>query len=40
MSIAQRLDPIEVLDSAGQAHRLGSAWAEQTVVLVFIRHFG
>lgn len=40
MTIAQRLESIEVLDAHGQPHRLGSAWAEQTVVLVFIRHFG
>ncbi|MEM9459756.1 MAG: hypothetical protein AAGF11_36605 [Myxococcota bacterium] len=40
MSIARQLENIEVLDPAGQPHRLGSAWAEQTTVLVFIRHFG
>ncbi len=40
MSVAQQLESIEVLDEQGQPHRLGTAWADQTVVLVFIRHFG
>lgn len=40
MSIAKQLESIEVLDREGLPHRLGSAWAEGTVVLVFIRHFG
>lgn len=40
MSIAQRLESIEVLDEDARPHRLGSAWADTTVVLVFIRHFG
>jgi len=40
MSVANRLENIEVLDAEGKSHRLGEAWADQTVVLVFIRHFG
>lgn len=40
MSIADALQNIEVLDPSGASHRLGSAWADGTVVLVFIRHFG
>jgi len=27
-------------DVEGTEHRLGDLWAEQTVVLVFLRHFG
>lgn len=27
-------------DSEGVAHRLGDLWAEQAVVLNFLRHFG
>ena len=40
MCIANRLENIEVLDAEGKPHRLGEAWADQTTVLVFIRHFG
>lgn len=40
MSLARRLETIEVLDEHGETHRLGSAWAERPAVLVFIRHFG
>lgn len=40
MTIARRLMDIEVLDPQGQPHRLATAWAEKTAVLVFIRHFG
>jgi hypothetical protein len=40
MGLAQRLEDIEVLDPAGRAVRLGEAWRERPVVLVFIRHFG
>lgn len=29
-----------ILDRAGGGHRLDELWAEQTVVLVFLRHFG
>ena len=27
-------------DVSGAEHRLGDLWASQTVVLVFLRHFG
>lgn len=40
MSLAARLATIEVLDEDGNAHQLGSAWAERPALLVFIRHFG
>lgn len=29
-----------VLDLEGHPHPLGSLWAERTVVLAFVRHFG
>jgi hypothetical protein len=34
------LSEIELRDDAGVPHRLGALWAEQPVVLVFLRHFG
>ncbi len=40
MSLATRLESIEVLDADGQPHGLGTAWSDQPAVLVFIRHFG
>lgn len=40
MSLARRLESIEVLDEDGSTHRLGAAWAERPALLVFIRHFG
>jgi hypothetical protein len=27
-------------DAQGRPHRLGDLWAEHTVVLVFLRHYG
>lgn len=40
MSVATRLQSISVLDPDGGQARLGDAWREVPVVLVFIRHFG
>jgi peroxiredoxin len=34
------LDPIVVYDPEGHEVRLGQLWADRTVVLVFVRHFG
>jgi len=34
------LDPIVVFDLEGREVRLGQLWADRTVVLVFVRHFG
>ena len=35
-----RLSDIELSDWQGTPVRLGSLWADQPIVLVFIRHFG
>jgi hypothetical protein len=36
-----RLAPIRLLESAsGETVRLGDLWQDQTVVLIFLRHFG
>jgi hypothetical protein len=40
VGLAQRLEDVEVVDAEGRAVRLGEAWRERPVVLVFIRHFG
>ena len=40
MGIINRLERIELKDSNGNRRALGSFWAPQPVVLVFIRHFG
>ena len=40
MRVATRLAGIELSDWRGEKVRLGSLWQAQTVVLVFIRHFG
>jgi peroxiredoxin len=34
------LSAIELKDASGTKRRLGSLWAEQPVVVVFLRHFG
>jgi hypothetical protein len=34
------LDDIVLEDHTGSAHRLGDLWADQPVVLNFLRHFG
>ena len=38
--MAHVLEQITVLDPDGREIRLGELWAERTVVLVFVRHFG
>lgn len=40
MRKATKLGACEVLDPAGIRRRLGEAWRDRPVVLVFIRHFG
>jgi len=35
-----RLAGLELMDERGQPVRLGQLWADQSVVLVFVRHFG
>lgn len=40
MSTVKELGEATVLDAEGKVHRLGEAWAERPVVLVFLRHFG
>lgn len=35
-----RLEDTTLRDSEGTEHRLGDLWAEQPVVVVFLRHFG
>src|SRR3954447_9034385 len=34
------LDALKLADATGTQHQLGDLWAEQPVVLVFLRHFG
>ncbi len=40
MSVVQRLNGVELRDPDGRKVRLGSLWEDETVVLVFLRHFG
>ena len=41
MKISSRLAFIELEDSAsGKSVALGTLWQDQTVVLIFLRHFG
>ncbi len=40
MRISTRLAGIVLTDDRGDAVVLGSLWAERTVVLAFVRHFG
>ncbi len=35
-----RLDNVELAGTDGERHRLGDFWADRTVILVFLRHFG
>jgi hypothetical protein len=37
---ARRLAPLILADDTGRPVTMGDAWAAQTVLLVFIRHFG
>jgi hypothetical protein len=34
------LSEVRLADATGTTHRLGDLWAERSVVLVFLRHFG
>lgn len=36
----KRLEDVELSGADGGRHRLGDFWAERTVILVFLRHFG
>lgn len=38
--VARRMADVEVTTADGRPVVLGSAWATQLVLLVFIRHFG
>ncbi len=38
--VPQQAAKAAILDLAGQPHELRETWAEQTVVLAFVRHFG
>jgi peroxiredoxin len=38
--MAHVLDPFVVFDPDGHEVRMGQLWAEQTAVLMFVRHFG
>lgn len=39
MDIAS-LGALTLPDAAGEPHELGGLWADRTIVLVFLRHFG
>jgi hypothetical protein len=34
------LEAVTLPDADGEQHRLGDLWAERTIILVFLRHFG
>jgi hypothetical protein len=38
--VSTKLAGIELTDWQGEPVRIGSLWQDQTVALVFIRHFG
>jgi hypothetical protein len=40
LSRADDLAKLTVLDETGKTVELGSLWRDQTIVLMFIRHFG
>ena len=40
MSVAEALRDLEFEVAGGARQSLGALWAEQPVVLVFLRHFG
>jgi hypothetical protein len=40
MRLATRLAGISLSNDRGESIRLGTLWAEQPAVVVFIRHFG
>jgi hypothetical protein len=35
-----QLEHVELTGADGRRHRLGEYWADRTVILVFLRHFG
>jgi hypothetical protein len=39
-SLSARLAPLVLPDTGGAEVRLGSLWAEQAAVVVFLRHYG
>jgi len=40
VDVIDRLQDVRVLDLDGGELRLGALWAERTLVLVFLRHYG
>lgn len=40
MSLPEALAALTALDPTGAEVRLGDLWADRTVVLAFVRHFG
>ncbi len=36
----KKLGKLELPDAYGEVHRVGDLWADQTLILVFLRHFG
>lgn len=40
MAVTDALAPLTVLDLTGAAVPMGTLWKDQTLVLVFIRHYG
>jgi hypothetical protein len=40
VTVGEEAAAAEIEDLDGRKHRLDSLWAEGTVVLVFLRHFG
>ena len=40
MNAAEKIADLHLVDTAGDAVRLGDLWAERPVVLVWLRHYG
>jgi hypothetical protein len=40
MNVVDKLREVDVQSTDGQKVRLGSLWQDQSIVLVFVRHFG
>jgi hypothetical protein len=38
--VPEKLAQAEVLDDAGQPHRVADLWKERPAVIHFVRHFG
>jgi hypothetical protein len=34
------LEEVRLPDTSGKRHRLGDLWAEKSIIVVFLRHFG